>query len=234
MSRWHISETKQLIEQRHGSNQLLLARHCLRSVNERLRHARYHYQEAKRNLKEHIDDQLSCQSIHALTWATKAETRDELDDCLMKVEAHMIACAQAIHSIADNLAHVVYYALGLNLPPHSIKVKSVTIRRIAQVLSEKETPFTAIARPLQALLLEQSFATVDAMVNVTKHRGLSESRLSIEPPDRETPYAMEFGAFSYDGKEFPAREIEDVLAPAYAAASRAVIDTGNALNTALA
>lgn len=234
MSRWHISETKRLIEQRHGNNQLQLAQHCLRSVNERLRHARYHYQEAKHILKERIDDRLACHSIHALTWATKAESRDALDDCLMKVEAHMIACAQAIHSIADNLAYVVYYALGLNLPPHSIKVNAVTIRRIAQVLSEKEAPFTAIASPLQALLSEQSFATVDAMVNVTKHRGFSESRLSIEPPDRQTPYAMEFGAFSYDDKEFPAREIEDILAPAYAAASRAVIDTGNALNATLA
>jgi hypothetical protein len=234
MSRWHISETKRLIELRYGNNQLLLARHCLRSVNERLRHARYHYDEAKRILKECIDDRLASHSIHTLTWAANAETQEEMDNCLMKVEANMIACSQAIHSIADNLAHVVYYALGLNLPPDSIKVKAVTIRRIAQLLSEKGGEFIAIANPLQALLTEPSFVAVDAMVNVSKHRGLSESNLSIEPPDRQVPYAMEFGSFSYDDKEFPSREIEETLAPAYAAASRAVIDTGNVLNATLA
>lgn len=231
--RWDISETRRLIEQHHGSEQLRSARYCLRSVTERLRHAQYHFQEAKSLLKENIDDRLEAESIHMLAWPAEPDKWNALDHYLMKVEANMIACAQAIHSIADNLAHVVHFALGLNFGPLALKERDISIHSVAAVLAARAPKYAEVEHSLRTFLAESSFATVSAIVNVTKHRGFVESRLSIEPPDHQGPYAIEFGAFAYRGEKYPEREIEEVLAPAYAVASRAVVDTGNAINLVL-
>lgn len=232
MPRWDIAETRRLIELRHGSEQIRRARHCLRSVTERLRHARYHFQEARNLLKSHIDDRLDTKNIYTLTWPTAPEEWSTLDNCMMKVEANLIACAQGIHSIADTLAHIVYFALGLDRSLGPLKERDVNISKVISVL--KQTPaYSEVERAIASLLEDSSFALVTIMTNHAKHRGFPESRLSIDPPDQEAPYAMEFGAFAYNKIEHSEHEIEKVIAPAYKAADRAVIDTGNALNLVL-
>lgn len=232
MARWEIAETRTLIELRHGLSQLRLSQHCLRSVTERLRHARYHFQEARGLLKSRIDDRLSTKSIYTLTWPTDGESWNELDNCLMRVEANAIACAQSIHSIADILAHVVYFALALNLERKPLREQDVSFVsvRLALALAPK---LAGVLRPLDALESEASFTAVEAIVNHSKHRGIVEPRLSIEPPNAVAPYAFEFGAFTYRNVQYAEREIEQVLAPAYEAASKAVVSTGIELNAVL-
>ena len=67
MTSWHIENTRQHIKSRYGNEQLAAARHCLSSVTERQRHARYHFREARNLLKLHIDDKLGEHSIYFLT-----------------------------------------------------------------------------------------------------------------------------------------------------------------------
>ncbi|QLQ02290.1 MAG: hypothetical protein HZY77_04945 [Thiobacillus sp.] len=233
MPRWDVALTRQLIEQRYGREQLYRARHCLRAVHERQRHARYHFQEAKRLLKTHIDDRLETESIHALTLFPEAKERATLDECLMMVEANMIACAQGIHSIPDSLAHVVYFALGQNLGPKPLKECDVSVRSIVTVLAASTPKHIEIEHILRGVADQPSFAALNAIVNHGKHRGIVEPCLAIEPVGRDTPYAMEFGAITYGGRNYPEREIEEVIAPAYEVASHAVVDIGNAINRAL-
>jgi hypothetical protein len=232
MARWEIAETRRLIELRHGRPQLLLSQHCLRSVTERLRHARYHFQEARSLLKSRIDDRLGAESIYELTWPTDGERWSELDECLMRVEANAIACAQSIHSIADTLAHVVYFALALNLGSKPLREQDVSFVSVRAVLASVPTRI-GVLRSLNVLASEASFAAVEAIVNHSKHRGIVEPRMSIEPPSSGAPYAFEFGAFTYRNVPYAEREIEKVLAPAYEAASKAVVDTGVELNAVL-
>lgn len=233
MPRWNIEQTRTLIAARHGRQQLELSRNCLRSVTERLRHARYHFQEAWRLLKENIDDRISTESIYLVTLSTESDEWNTLDNCLMSVEANAIACAQAVHSIADNLAHVVYFALGMNLGSIALREHDVTIHRVTAELEENMPHCSDVANALNTLMMEPAFVAVEAFVNVAKHRGFSETRLNIDPPERDSPYILELGAFAYRKVPYPEREIEDVLAPAYAAASEAVVEIGNAINAAL-
>ena len=233
MPRWNISETRKLVEARYGRAQITLARHCLRSVTERLRHGQYHFQEARALLKSHIDDRLPSESIYTLAWPTDPEAWSDLDHCLMKVEAHMIACAQAVHSLADTLAHVVYYSLGLNSSPTELLEQVVSVDTVLEALATLSPARSAVAAPLASLRTDPAFVLVAAIVNHSKHRGFPESRLSIEPAHTEAPYAMEFGAFAYKKQQYAEREIAEALAPGYEAASRAVVDTGNAINHVL-
>lgn len=233
MPPWNIEQTRTLMADRHGSEQPELANNCLRSVTERMRHARYHFQEARRLLKEAIDDRLPIESIYLVTWPTQAEERSAFNSCLMMVEANAIACAQAIHSIADNLAHVVYFAMGMNLGARALRERDVTILRVIAELEANQPRYADVAKTLKTFLAEPSFIAVEAFVNVAKHRGYSETRLNIDPPGRASPYILEFGAFAYRDVAHPEREIEEVLAPAYAATSRAVVETGDAINLVL-
>ena len=233
MPTWDIRLTRTLMKSRHGQQQSAQARNCLRSVNERLRHARYHYQEAKRILKETIDDRLQSESIYSLTWPTTAEQQSEMDHCLMKVEANVIACAQAIHSVADNLAHVVVFSLGLNLGAKALRENEINIHKVADVLAAKDQNFVPLLSCLKALIDDPAFKAIEAFVNVTKHRGYPETRINVGPHEDGTPYVFEFGAFEYRAVTYQERDIEKVLFPAYEAASKAVVSSGNAINAAL-
>ncbi len=233
MARWHIAETKKLIELHFGWDQHQRSRHCIRAVQERLRHARYHFSETRRLLKEAIDSRLPGESIYSITWPSSSEEYSTLESELMKAEAHSIACAVAIHSIADNLAHVAYFALGLNLGPNPLRERDVTAKSVVQALRRSFRPDETAAQTIEHLLADQAFQTISAFVNVAKHRGFSESRINLEPENRGEPYLFEFGSFTYDGVAYAEREIEEVLAPAYAEASSAVVHTGIALHERL-
>jgi len=179
-----------------------------------------------------IDDRLETESIHVLTWLTELEARDEFDHCLMRVEANSLACAQAVHSVADNLAHVVHFALGFNLisiPPRESSVSFLTVKRLVAARPK----YAAVLESLAELADDVSFGEMTAIVNHSKHRGIVEPRLSVEPPGAERPYHLEFGSFSCGGRDRAEQEVQQVLAPAYAAASSAVVNTGIAINALL-
>ena len=230
---WDIAETRRLIEYHHGREQLDLAKPSLRSVNERLRHARYHFQEAKRLLKTHIDDRFEGEDVFKLMFPEGLEEWNALDEWFMKVEANMIACAQSIHSIPDTLAHVIHFALGLNRGDKPQRERDVNARSVATALAARAPAYLEVEHTFRAIKDNLSFAMLNAVVNHTKHRGAIKPQLSLMPSDRPAPYAMEFGPFAYDNVKYPQRELEEVLAPSYEAASHVIVATGNAINSVL-
>ena len=185
-------------------------------------------------MTEHIDSRLPHESIYQITWPNDDEARMEFDSCFMKVEAHVIACAQAIHALADNLAHVAYFALGVNSGHHALAESQVTLHRVTSVLDAHFRHCREVTDVLKALKAEPAFIAIDAFVNTTKHRGFAETRICIDPTDDGvTPFRLEFGSFAYRETAHPESDIEQVLAPGYAAASRAVVGCGNAINASL-
>ena len=233
MPRWDIAQTRSLVSAEFGVAQVERMRHCLRSVCERQRHARFHFQEARRLMQGHIDARLPHESIYQITWPTQAKDRIAFDNCFMKVEAHVIACAQATHALADNLAHVAYFALGVNLSPHALGESQVTLHRVISVLAAHFRLCDAVTEVLRELTAESAFQSIDAFVNTTKHRGFAETRISVDPDDGQIPYKLEFGSFEYRETTHPERDIEKVLLPSYAKVSQAVVCCGNAINAVL-
>lgn len=233
MPSWNIEQTRELIESCYGRNQLQLARPSLRAAHVRLQHARYHFEEAKKLLKTHIDDRLETTDIIMLTMPQDLNEWNEISNWLMKVEAQMIACAQSIHSIPDTLAHVIYFALGLNLGPNSLKERSINVWNIAETLIKLGPIYSEIRSSLCSLGEDPSFTRLAAFTNHAKHRGTPQPRLSILFENPGIPYEMEFGEFLYDGEKYPERELEEVLAPAYHTASTTVVAVGNAINSVM-
>jgi len=115
MPPWNLEETREHVERRYGDIQLQVVRKCLESVVDRQRYAGYHFHEHKRLLAEHIDAKLASKSIYEITLPFNSQQQSDLDFCLTRVRANIVACIQSTHSLADILAHVVYFALGMNL-----------------------------------------------------------------------------------------------------------------------
>ena len=132
MTQWNIQLSRNLIKQRHGVAQLALARNALRAVTVRLDHARYHFLELKRLLREHIDDELVEQNLYDIA-LPGGKGWDALQEGLVKVEAHMIACAQSVHAVPDALAHLAFFAAGLNFAQKPLREENVSIVIVRRV-----------------------------------------------------------------------------------------------------
>jgi hypothetical protein len=228
MEAWNREQTSKFLEANLPPEHLALARNGIRAAPERLTHARYHFQEAKRLLTESIDSKLDAKSLHPFVVPASLEELNELKLCFTRVEANVIASAMAIHSSVESLANIVYFAFALYRGP--LAFKNVSAKRVVAQLRGGDANARAVAASLEALLFDPSFVAVDAFVNTTKHRGFPEARVNINPPDRQGGYPVELGTFEYNGITYTELEIEAVLAPAYAVALRTLIAVGNSIN----
>ena len=145
----------------------------------------------------------------------------------------MIACAQSLHSIPDALAHVAFYAAGLNLLPKRLSERRVNLDNVLSLL-DGVRGFQDVATVLRDLKEAPAFESLDETVNYGKHRGLPDPVLQLEPEHRQSHYAMQFPSFRYGETLRPEVEVEELLSPAYGLMSRSVVNTGKAINEALA
>lgn len=234
--RWHIEKTRELVCRQYGAAQLALVRPSMRSVLARMDHARYHFREARAVLQQTIDERFDREKLYDAVLFVDPQGWQAIENGLIKVEAHMMASAQAIHAVADTLAHVVYFSLGLNLPK-PWKDREVDLRKVMEAvngLRQNRPSYQAVFSVLETLRSNDPFKAVHAIVNHSKHRGIPEPVLALQDDNSDRLYDMQFGHFMYDDSYQPRTEIKELLEPAYAAVSRAVIDTGNAINEVLA
>lgn len=171
MTTWDIQESRDHIVRLFGREQLERARPSLSSVVDRQRHARYHYHEAINLLKQHIGAYPADTSPLYILLGGDDEQQNELDLCLTKVGANVIACVQSIHAVADILAHATYFSLGLNLltPPLSeVSISLATVSAQAKLHSE----YKPVADMLESLGSGGEFAHIAALANHAKHRSI--------------------------------------------------------------
>lgn len=232
MSAWDIKTTRYLLMQQYGPAQLGRVRNAIRATTVRLDHAAYHFGELRRLLREHIDEKLVERDLYDVAMPGRDEW-SALQQGLLHVEAHMIACAQSVHAVPDALAHIAFYAAGLNLVPNPLREDKISLKFLLRQRRDQRSGWLDVQSSLRTLADDPAFTALDAIVNYNKHRGLPDPALQLKPDDHPGLYAMQFASFSYGGVVQPCIEVERCLAPAYAAVSQAVVRTGNAINAAL-
>ncbi|MFO6419161.1 hypothetical protein ACLBKS_03045 [Hylemonella sp. W303a] len=232
MPQWDLKATRDLLKARYGPAQLACVADPLRAITVRFAHAGYHFAEVRRLLTENIDAKLPSVNIYELTFpGTKGWS--DLQEGLVKVEAHMIACAQAIHSVPDALAHVAYFAAGLNIPVHKLGEHVIGLKSLLKSSLLVGRGFASVHDSLDQLRQDPAFAILDALVNYGKHRGLPDPVLEVDPEGRAEPYAMHFAPFEYRDRHHALTEVEKLLSPAYSAVNSTVIRTGQLIHAAL-
>ncbi len=134
---WDLNETRQLIRTRYGLDQLELARQSIGSIVDRREFARFHYHEAVDLLASDIDELFKSNELFPAMLGARDEHRDKYQECLFKIGAHVTACVQSMHAIADILAHALFYSLGCNLRPDALKERDINAARVQYFLSSR-------------------------------------------------------------------------------------------------
>ena len=226
-----MADTRALVCKRYGAGQLDVLRPVLRAVSTRLSHAQIHFFALKEVTSKHIGTPLeNGVSMLELLFTSDDEIGANnlfFDTC----EAHIFACMQALHAVADNLAHVLYYSLGWNhegKPPKSkVSLKTVSDRLVQ--LGHNHPEFLSISGPLELLKQHASYVLLSDATNHIKHHGGLQAKLNWDG-STENNYKLLMSAFNRENAEYPQREVLPFLKSAYAVMSKTVVDAGCALN----
>lgn len=232
MARWDIEETREHIRRLFGDDQLELAKPCLRSVVDRQTYARIHFQEAKAKIDSYVQTALQDASLFEVT-INNSEARIEFEIFLREVGAHLTACVQSIHAVPDILAHAIYYSLGLNQAPESLKARDICAGSVLRLL-RREQQLNTVTALLESLVSAKTFAHLTALTNQAKHRSIVFPSLNEDlTGTREKRHMVVFPAFVYNDSLFPQVFADEFLSIEYERSSRCMVDTGIELNAVL-
>ena len=234
MTVWDLQETRTLVRARHGREQLEIARLSLGSTIDRREYARYHYHEAMELFDSHIGELHSSQRLFTVILGGNDEDeQDEFHQHLDRIGAHVTACVQSLHAIADIFAHAIYYSLGYNLLPSALSERQISLVPVKKMLSSKRE-HVGLAKALGSLSSHSDFKYLSALANHGKHRSLVRPKLWLHMTDKAPdPYTLQFQQFTYDGKPYAQRDIRPFLQSEFNRISVIVVETGNELNAAL-
>lgn len=229
---WDMSLTRELVRARWGEKELEALRPVLRTVTTRLIHARIHFQDYQRLVNEHLRQPLETGTPWwELMWESEEKGIGASNYFFVAAEGYVYASVQALHAIADNLAHVAYYSLGWNAGqkiPLS-KVSLATVR--AQLAREAATSpeLAPLHQQLEALCTASAYEALSDVTNHIKHHGGLPVRVGWGESE-VAPYEVLLSAFSRKQHTQPPREVAAFLEETYDTMSRAVVATGLALN----
>lgn len=231
-SQWDIDETRRLVNSRWGHGQVWKMRPVLRASTVRMLHARYHFAEYQGIVSAHVDEPLAA-GIDIWTIGLPGSRRevDQSNLFFIQCEAHLFACAQAIHATCDILAHVAFYALGLNLGNAPFK-RRVDLTSIADYLKKArltDATLAPISDEFERLRQSEEFLEINALVNQLKHHGGPTVNLALEPAEGQ-PYEIRFDEFQRPDGARPAKAAKQVLGSAHERVNVATVNIGKALN----
>lgn len=231
-TQWNIDETRRLVNTRWGHGQLWKIRPVLRASTVRMLHANYHYAEYERIVSAHVDQPLAAGTdIWTIGLPGSRQEVEQSNLFFIQCEAHLFACAQAIHATGDILAHVAFYALGLNLGDEPFK-RRVDLNSMADFLKKTrltDTKLEPLSDEFEKLRQSDEFLEINALVNQLKHHGGPTVNLALEPEEGQ-PYEVRFDEFERPDGPRPAKAARQVLSSAYERVNVATVNIGRALN----
>ena len=127
MSSWDLQEARSLSRQRFGQEQFNLATHSVGSTVDRREYARFHYHEAKDIIDTRLGTLQQEQRLFlVMLGGGTDDEQNEYEDSRVQLGAHVVACVQSLHAIADTFAHAIYFSLAYNLHADALDEHKVT------------------------------------------------------------------------------------------------------------
>jgi len=241
--KWEIKELEKAVRNACGDQYADAIREPLQSFSWKSDMAFFHACEAERILKEAIAATPGINHHDPLPLATgkaviiaASEAGQSLRLARFKAEAHIIASAQALHSLCDIVCHVVYWAYKLDTIPSAPATTRLNLHTILRTLY-KLPQHTTTASLIQAVVDSPEFIYLCAYVNTTKHKSLVISSMAASM-DGEGRGGMRIGAFSYTdpvGKHysFDRKWASDFLFPENQSVRLKLVAVGCSLNAYL-
>lgn len=226
---WKASEFPSLVSIRHGASHMKSAGAAHASVGWKALMADYHADEAVKLELEHSPDVVAATHNMLLSTANQSEA-GPYRLALFRAEAHIIACAQSLHSLGDIMANVVFTASGL--ATEKLNERDRTLHQVTKLLGGVPG-MEQMVQPLRVLHQHRDFCYVQGFVNITKHRSLVRTypRVSFMPEARQ---GLMIDAFEYDGELFEERWASELYLGSRVEVIKAVVRCGIAVNRWLA
>lgn len=191
-----------------------LLSNVLVSLMWKLNMSRYHADESKEAIKKMLGNpkEVDPAEIVDLIFeqAGGSEKGNEFFKMQFASEAHLIACAQSLHSMGDIFGQVVYLSLDLdNVLPKPIPARRQYLGVINDSL-KNEGVAPRITEKIEELLISDEYCYLNDFVNVTKHISLVPARYSVAF-GQEAVHGLQISRFSRNGNNYDTKWSDDFL-----------------------
>ncbi|ELI5882933.1 hypothetical protein ACVW8L_004513 [Vibrio parahaemolyticus] len=227
---WYIKELKDDVSELYGVEQRQALSISLDSIFENQEFARFHYAEVQRLIQEHMEGKNSARDYCKLVLTTDVETLNAEHEFKLAYRANVFALLKNLHSITDFLAHVLYYAFGLNLCNHTF----IEPGRLNLYYTKKSLEKVEVTDELKALIdsltHHDDYQYLKDLVNHTKHRSNILSKLTYDLNQvGEDIYNVSFLPF----EKYGTVAVNEYLHREYYRQSSIVIEIGQHINRAV-
>lgn len=200
---WKVKEFKERVAAISGIEVAESLSEVCTSADWKIAIANYHIAEARSRFSDFFDG-TGNKMVQVFKYISGTDDRaQQFNVARVEHEAHLIAAAQAVHSIADIIAQVID-VLGFFSP---FGREKVSFWRVLERLPETElkVAMTEVSRC-------KEFEYLNAFVNVTKHRSIVFSRYVADLSEPSAfKHGVKYKSFSYGGREFDAKWSEDFV-----------------------
>jgi len=133
----------------------------------------------------------------------------EWQDTHLASEAHVIAAAQALHSMGDILGQIINQVLLAGV----LSEDNVTLNKVLTRLTSRWSASNIVAK-VHILKNSSEFKYISAFVNITKHRRILETDFHAEGGmDTRNDQGIRFRQFNYGRNQFPIVWAKDIVGP---------------------
>ena len=144
-------------------------------------------------------------------------------------EAHVIAAAQASHSMADILGQIINQVLLCGTLPED----RVTLNNVLCKINE-EAIAPDIFYKITGFKNSTEFKYIDAFVNTIKHRRVLDTNYHAEyGADKRNDQGILFEKFIYKNNNFPTTWAKDIVGPYRVKIFKDICTIGNSINSYL-
>jgi len=153
----------------------------------------------------------------------------EWSDTQFASEAHIIAAAQALHSMADILGQIINQSVLCG----ALSEKKVSLKCIIDKL-EKGGIAPDVRTKIYQLINSTEFKYINAFVNTNKHRRILDIDYHWEyGVSKRNDQGIRFKAFTYNNERFPTMWAKDIVGAYKSHIINLICDVGNVINAYL-
>lgn len=240
--KWEIRTLEDAVRRVHGDQYADEIHDPLQSFKWKSDIAYYHACESERIINEAIastdgiskDDSGSIAVADAILLASSSDGTDShIVAAQFKAEAHIIASAQALHSLCDIISGIVYWSYQLDTVSNSPPVNRLNLHKIHRTLCTVPK-YSVTADLIYAAISSDEFSYLAAYVNTTKHKSLVSSTLAASF-EAGNCHGMRIKGFPYtdtrgDTHMYERKWSHDFLFPENHAIRLKLVAVGNSLN----
>lgn len=197
---WFINEFRELTKIHFSTNDLIDVDSTLLSITWKVNMCKFHIEEYQKvmNRTANVNVPPIVDVVgKILKRSTDSETMKEFWESIFISEAHIIAYAQSLHSLADIYAHLIVCVMDLRSKFKN--PKHISLLSVYKVISNQNNA-KVIVEKIEHLQQSIEFKYLNAFVNTTKHRSLVPVNYSVN--FNEENFGLKFKEFKYDQNEF--------------------------------